>query len=182
MLLQKIKRATLMLVILVCVFGLVVLFFMLRPLHIKTEPPELTQLNPAQLKLASAPDGSAIVSERPLFWSERKPYVEVAAEPSKPEPKRVNNVLDSVDLVGIFAAEATSSVVFNDQKGDVHRVALDGLYQNWRLVEVTSSTATFMFEGDESQEQPSVKEISLNHREPLPAKWQGKQQNLSEKQ
>ncbi|WP_049723719.1 hypothetical protein [Gilvimarinus polysaccharolyticus] len=181
MLLQKIKRATLTLVVLVCVFGLVVLLFMQRPVHIKTELPELTQLNPAQLS-SSAPVNSAIVSQRPLFWAERKPYVGAAEPMPEAAPKRVNDALDNAELVGVFAAGLTSSVVLKIKKGDVHRVVVDGLYQDWRLVGVSPSSATFIFEGDESQEQPSVKEISLNHREPLPAKWQGKQQNLSEKQ
>lgn len=186
MLLQKIKRVTWALIVVVCVLGAVEIMLMIRPLQLNPELPESTLLAPAQLNMASSPSDVTVVSGRPLFWSERRPYVKPVQSKPKPKPEKlpVNNALDDVELVGVIAAGRSSSVIIKakEDKGDVQRVLLDDLYQGWRLIDVTSTSAVFALENAEAPEQPRVREVRINHREPLPQVWQGSENNLSESQ
>jgi hypothetical protein len=182
MLLQKIKRAAWFLIVAVCVLGAIGAMLAVRPLRFAPDLPDSSLLASTSFNAKDAIAEVEVVSERPLFWSGRKPYVEAVKPKPKPKPAPKNNALKDVEVVGVFAAGASSSVVLKPKKGDVTRVALDGLYQGWRLVDVTPAGAMFALDGGKRQAQPRVQEIRLNKRDPLPTQWQGKKQNLSESQ
>ncbi|WP_339615956.1 hypothetical protein [uncultured Gilvimarinus sp.] len=179
MFLQKIKHTSLALLVFVLVVGGVVFFFMLRPVPVVGEVPKASVLQAGKFVPPPPPTNITVIAARPLFWHGRKPYVEPEPEP-EPIAKPQNNALDSVEVLGLFQSGAASSVVLKDKSG-TSRISMGEGYKGWHLIEVLPRSAIFARAGGNRSEASETKEVRINHREPLPAQWQGKHKNLSEK-
>lgn len=177
--LQKIKFRLIGLIALVALLGAGTLVAISVPIQVDPEQPELSALKPQVLAVVTPPDNTVVIAQRPLFWEGRTPYVapvKAAPEPVKEAP---NTALNDAQVIAVFAAGDDSSVVIKI-KDDVKRIALNELYQGWRLSEVNPNNVVFVIDRNNTLKEPSVKTIELNSRQPLPAVWQGEQQNYLE--
>jgi hypothetical protein len=179
MLLQKIKRSVIGIIVLVALLGAVTLWAVSRSVRVASEPPALSALQPQKFAVTAAPDNIHLISERPLFWADRTPYEAPVESAPEPVTKKTNTALDKAQVMGVFAAGGTSSVILK-VKDKVQRIGINEMYEGWRLTEVSSDDAVFLMEQGGSSSQPAVKTIKINSREPLPAQWQGEQHNYSE--
>ncbi|MDO6746788.1 hypothetical protein [Gilvimarinus sp. 1_MG-2023] len=182
MLFQKIKRIVFALTAIVLMLSMVVIGLMNRAVDIDPAPADASMFELTEFALMSQQELNPVINERPVFWSERKPYVEPKPEP-KPDPKPVkrkpNTALDGAEILGVMVAQESSSVVLKIGE-DVHRIMVEEVYEDWRLADVTENKAVFLLLGGRVPGESTVTEIEFKPRQPLPKTWTGSEQDFSE--
>lgn len=85
------------------------------------------------------------ISQRPLFWQERRLHVEEDVVEVKPVKEKNRNI-DKFRLIGLFNAGTNSSavVMYKDTK---HRLRIDDELDGWTLVAVEDNAALFRSAG-----------------------------------
>lgn len=104
------------------------------------------------------------IQERPLFWSERRPYVppvEVEEEEEEPPPvRRGPDPFDDVKLVGVYSSSTGSGVIIS-VNGERQRLARYDSTLGWMLMEADATGALFVRDGEEMDDESHHRRLSL---------------------
>ncbi|MFA5496327.1 MAG: hypothetical protein WC247_16300 [Porticoccaceae bacterium] len=105
-------------------------------------------------------DAAGAMVARPLFWSERRPYV-ASAESSEQEQARGPDPFDKIRLVGIFAGgDAGGAIV--DVDGQRQRVLLHDKLHGWQLTGIAADHITFT-PADGGRGNGAARKLELEH-------------------
>lgn len=100
------------------------------------------------------------ISQRPLFWQERRPLAE-EVEVVEPEPEpEVNRNIDKFQLLGLFGAGENASAIVMYKK-EKHRLRLGDTLDGWTLMGVVDNSALFTSAGSDVPESKVLYEPVL---------------------
>lgn len=107
------------------------------------------------------------ISQRPLFWQERRPLPEEEVVVEEEPVQEENRNIDNFQLVGLFNAGESSSVIvmYKDKK---HRLRVNDELAGWTLVGIGDNKALFQGGGSQGVESKALYEPVL-----LPEQWPG---------
>lgn len=176
---HSLQRAIQAFVAFVFVLAVIVAMLMMRNVSINTTIPDLSVVKPVEFKPSVDADALNLITERPLFWSERRPF-----EP--PQEKVVEKVveveddaLEGVELIGVLASSQGSTAIFKRKK-EKFRMSLSDELEGWVLEDIEPGIAVFTMRAS-AEADPEFTIIELRRREVLPSVWQSEPKDLSEK-
>jgi hypothetical protein len=111
---------------------------------------------------AEAPAMTFSLTERPLFWSSRRPHVGEQEVVSEPQGAGRRDNLDQVKLEGIYSAGESSGIVISIKK-ERSRIRLNETLFGWTLKELNENGAVF------TRSDGKQRVLQLEHA--LPAKY-----------
>lgn len=115
------------------------------------------------------PTGRLGITENPLFWEERQPYVPPAVEKVNVELPQVNATpLKGVKLLGLYLAGDESYALLQNKDEKV-QVQQGQVFEGWTLTRVTLTEAVFSSSAADGGESLAV--LKLTDREPLTEIW-----------
>ena len=116
------------------------------------------------------------ITERPLFWQERRP---IAAEQNIEAPEPVieqNRNIDDFELIGLFKAGTNSSAIVMYKK-EKHRLRLNEELAGWRLVDISDNAAAF--EESSASAEEKIEMLMLYDPISLPQLWLDNESQLN---
>lgn len=170
------NRLIMMSAVLACLFALLVAVALVSYGAQKLPEPVLPAagvLSVSEYRSVASANDTTAMRERPVFWSERSPYVAPKPKKKKPvvkAPKKNTNI-DDMTLLGVFSAGSESSVTVS-YKDKTHHLRVDEELAGWTLLMVSAQGAHFG-ETDTLDGELVSRLISIDHGPSLPTKWQG---------
>lgn len=166
----------------VALAALLLLALLLAALLVLTRamPPPLT---PASATIAAVDlnltgngdDAAGGMVARPLFWSERRPYVATAESSEVTAEARGPDAFDKVSLVGIFATGRNAGGAIVDVDGQRQRIMLNDKVHGWQLTGVAADHVTFVPANASDRRGGGTRKLELEHAV-VTGKGKGRQQ------
>ncbi|MBU2887574.1 hypothetical protein KO507_17550 [Gilvimarinus agarilyticus] len=115
------------------------------------------------------PNETVGITQIPLFWEERQPYVpEELVEETKEETVVKTKPLKGVKLLGVYV-DGSSSYALVKKGDESHQVKVGDVFDGWTLKSVSFDSVTFYSTEPDGAE--STAQLPLTDRSPLPQVW-----------
>lgn len=158
---DKAKWLTLLaIVVLVFWVFLFVLMYWVKT-DVRPQQPDRSLLQPVELvPYSRVSEHEAALTERPLFWPERRPEPEEVATEAAPQVKGRNNNVNNFVLLGILSTGELSTVNV-DYKGEVHRLKVGETLAGWTLQSVVFDEVIFVESASAGKDNENTKSIRI---------------------